>query len=337
MVKFGQKGVAQIVLLLIILIGIVVTVWGVQHARTILRPKAVDFDTRCPDNKCYFDSRPEYNSWIYKHGGRWEQKDPDDPASGKCVYAFDKIQGNTRIDNPFGQIGENDEDVCNRLVRETNYNRNPDQTAPAQGDRACIPGNFDKNPDSPTFCSVCNSFGTGYDTAGSDWGDKSKNPKLWCACASKYANTGDTPKQFNAKNFPECPNAKQKISCDQVGAPINPEPRGNDVQSGGTVKLTWDPADNNSQGYLVRVNQVSGGRYNKGVSFEADKGTPNDCGGVNSGDPAPYVCIKKWPDTSLNIKVQPGADYSWHVASLDEDGNACHYTSPATFTTKEFE
>lgn len=315
MAQFSQRGVAQIVVLLILLLGIAVTVWGVQNGRTILKPKA--FEPGCEDNICYWDSDPKVQKWIHKYGGYKDE-------NRRCVYNF---------------VQEDSNASCEAAVAAEEQRRQSlpeEQKIAAQ--RVCNPGAFD-----PNTCTRCNNSGTGTDPEGSYWGpSEGSDLDRYCACAEKYSTKVPNPKEFTKANFPNCtnratPDEFNKVSCVTVGKPshISPPDRTSFIDKRSTVTLEWKAPDNaasvDEQKYLVRVTQFSGGVFDTNVSFEVNN-TPKNC---DIGNKDTYVCISGWKGTSITIYVDEGSQYSWHVTPLDGDGNECRdrYSPAISFTT----
>mgnify|MGYP001577440889 FL=1 len=315
MLKLDQKGVAQIVLLLILLIGIAVTVWGVQYGRTVLKPKA--FEPGCEDNICYWDGDPKVQKWIHKYGGYKDNRN-------ECVYNF---------------VQEDSNASCEAAVAAEEQRRQSlpeDQRVSAA--KVCIPGEFNK-----IGCTRCNASGTGYDAEGSYWGP-SEGPDLdtYCVCAEKYSTQVLNPREFTKDNFPNCtsrstPDEFEKVSCVTVGklSNVSPPDRTSFTDKRNIVTLEWRAPDNaasvDKQEYLVRVTQLQGGIFDTNSSFEVNN-TPKDC---DIGNKDTYICISRWKGTSMSIYVDDGAKYSWHVTPLDGDGNECkdRYSPATEFTT----
>lgn len=166
----SQKGVASVVVLIILLVGLVGGVYAVQNARTILNPQAAE-PYSCPDDFEYCDT--DVGKIIYKTGGKY---DANKEGNDKCIYAF------LETDKTCGQENYTPVKLPNWVTSK---------------DGVCIPGEWE-----PGNCNSCNSQGIAWGDEGTDWGN-GNNKDAWCACAKKYsASTGRG--EFNQKNYSQC-------------------------------------------------------------------------------------------------------------------------------------
>lgn len=216
MPKFDQKGVAQIFIVLILLLGIAVTVWLVQYGRTVLKPKAYETGTvACAGTSAICnttigratlvrETKDRYGScqrveqdlgtcseffcpdnlcYFDNNANRWIHKTGGTWENEDCVYAFDVYDSL---------------DACNKALDESvaqKRSKDKSQLAP----KRCEPGTWNAQR-----CTVCNSNGSGYLQNGSDWGNATENPSGWCACAKEYSEK-ITGKPYSVINYPGCP------------------------------------------------------------------------------------------------------------------------------------
>lgn len=240
----NQKGIAQILLLVLLVGGLIGGVYAVQKARTVLKPRASEGDPTSPskNNQSSCDGGYERCDNGTAKRVRYVWKDIDEsgqPMDGFCSSKEEEVGScdeffcggsNTYCDNgrrilETGGYWDPNKEGPNKCVYDyqdkgscvgTDENDVPFDTTKSpvsrgsnsDGSKAgnyCEPGVFD-----PSSCTVCNANGTTYNAEGTDWGKYEENPMQWCICARKYSEKTQGL-MFNTSNYPQCDISKNKI------------------------------------------------------------------------------------------------------------------------------
>lgn len=140
----------------------------------------------CDDQKRDISTNQPINLFIHQY------VNPQEPykLDGSCNWIYDRLEPPT-----YPSCGNNS-DSTNKAKLEKDFNING--SIVNESLQVCKPGEYNA-----LSCSRCNSTGSGWNDAGTDWGSFTQDKIQWCGCA-KYYSQAIAGQSYDSTNYPQC-------------------------------------------------------------------------------------------------------------------------------------
>ena len=236
----SQKGVGQIVLLILLVVGLVAAVYGVQYARTVMNPHASEGTTydyqnspesenivtpksgsQCQNEaKCEDDVAVIYHNAINPNTGVCDTERTES-TNQSCIKYFcddivyadpDAIHNGQKgwLIHKFTESYDAARNLCYdyifQPVTRVNVETKSGLAGSYQGESTPVNKSSqicDPGEIKSDTCNQCNSQGTGFNSVGTNWGNFSTDSATWCTCASRYS-VAIQGQSYNSTNYPQC-------------------------------------------------------------------------------------------------------------------------------------